>query len=308
MSSIMEEVKQREEKAEASFGWGLEARRMAGIVVGVAIYSVGMNLFLQPLHLYSGGFMGFSQLFNTLLHDGLHLRVRDLSGIFYYLLNIPFLIMAFRTMRRRFVVKSLITISLITLSLTLVPIPDSPVLEETIANCLIAGIMAGAGVGIMLRMGACDGGMDLIGMILIQKNGHFSVGKVNVAANIILYGICLLLFNIPTVIYSLIYSVICSSTCDRVHVQNITSQALIITKLKDTRPLEIEIMGRMHRGLTRWEAFGSYTGEDVTVLMAVISKYEVHQLKAIIHEVDPHAFVMISEGISVEGRFLKKIT
>ena len=309
MPSVMQEVN-RKENATANDSWiRQEPKRFAGVVLGILIYSVGVNTFLKPLHLYAGGFMGFAQLCNTLLHDylGVHWKL-DISGIVYYILNIPGLVIACKTMRPRFVVKTVLTVSIMTIMLTIIPIQPEPVLDETIANCLIAGIMAGIGVGIVLRMGSCDGGMDLIGMIMIQKNGHSSVGRINIIANIVLYGIMLLLFDIPIVIYSLIYSVVCSITYDKVHTQNINVQTLIVTKMKDVDKLEIEIMGEMHRGLTRWKAYGSYTGEEETILMAIISKYEINQLKAIVHQFDPHAFVMMDEGVGIDGHFIKKIT
>ena len=309
MASIMQAVNERERKNMEDPGLKQEGYRALGIALGVLIFTSGVNLFLRPLHLYSGGFMGFSQLANTILRDYLGLNLgRDISGIIYYLLNLPGLIAAFCFMRRRFVVKSILTVSFITLMLTLIPIPETPILDELIANCLVAGIMAGVGVGLILRMGSCDGGMDLIGMILIQTKGRFSVGRVNIAANCVLYGLCMLLFDVPTVIYSLIYSVICSLICDHVHTQNINVQVMIVTKMQDTAPMEIEIMGQMYRGLTRWNAYGSYTGEQETILMTVISKYEIAQLRTIVHKFDPHAFVMLDEGVGVDGYFLKKIT
>ena len=309
MPSVMQEVNRKERAAENGSWIREEPKRFAGVVLGVLIYSVGVNTFLKPLHLYAGGFMGFAQLCNTLLHDylGIHWKL-DISGIIYYILNIPGLVIAFKTMRRRFVVKTVLTVTIMTAMLTLIPIQQQPVLDEIIANCLVAGIMAGIGVGIVLRMGSCDGGMDLIGMIMIQKNGQSSVGQINIISNIVLYGIMLLLFDVPLVIYSLIYSVVCSITYDKVHTQNINVQTLIVTKMKDVDKLEIEIMGEMHRGLTRWKAYGSYTGEDETILMAIISKYEINQLKAIVHQFDPHAFVMMDEGVGIDGHFIKKIT
>ena len=306
----MQAVNEKEQENKESRGLRQEGMRIVGILLGVLVYAAGVNLFLRPLHLYSGGIMGFCQLFDTILRDYLHLPLDnlDVAGVAYYLLNLPGLIVAFFLMRRRFVVKSLLTVSAITVMLTVIPIPKEPILDEMIANCLVSGLMAGAGVGLVLRMGSCDGGMDLIGMILIQTKGRFSVGKVNIAANCVLYGICLVLFDVPTVIYSLIYSVVCSLLCDRVHTQNINVQALIVTKMQDIEPLEIEIMGQMNRGLTCWNAYGGYTGQEKTILMAVISKYEIAQLRSIVHQFDPDAFVMMDEGVSVDGYFIKKLT
>ena len=309
MAGVQEQVNSREEARSRQSNVKQESMRIPGIVLGVFIYSVGVNLFLQPLHLYSGGFMGFSQLIRTILVQrmGISFGNFDISGVIYYILNLPALIVAIRTMRKRFVLKTLFTVTCITLMLSLIPIPAAPIMEDKLANCIIAGVLAGGGIGLVLRMGACDGGVDLVGMILIQKKGRFSIGRINIAANLILYGLCLLLFDIPTVLYSLIYSVICSVACDKVHIQNINMQVLILTKMEDIKPLEIELMGEMHRGLTCWDAKGAYTDDDVHVLMCVISKYEEHQLKSIVHQIDPNAFVLIDEGVSIDGYFLKKL-
>ncbi len=287
-----------------------EGGRAVGMVVGTLLYAVGVNLFLRPLQLYSGGFVGFAQLFQTLLEDGLGLNLAglNLSGMIFYLMNIPGLIWAYRAMRRKFVVKTIFAVTCVTVLLTVVPIPDAPILEEKLGNCLMAGLLAGVGVGLVLRMGASDGGLDLIGMLLIQTRDNFSVGKVNLAVNCLLYGLCMVLFDLSTAIYSMMYSVVLSLLCDKVHTQNINVQVLIITKKKDLESLKTAIMGQMRRGITGWGAYGGYTGENETILMTVVSKYEIAQLKAVVHEFDPHAFVLLSEGINVDGYFLKKLT
>ena len=309
MASVKDAVNSRELEQKNQSQLIPEISRWIGIVIGSVIFAVGINQFLRPLHLYSGGMMGFSQLFTYLLHDrfGVVAGNIDLSGILYYLLNLPGIIIAFLKMPRRFFFKTLFTVSCITFLLTLVPIAPEPVLEETVANCMIAGLMAGVGVGLTLRMGACDGGMDLIGMLLIQKRNGMSVGRITLATNMLLYAVCLVLFDIPTVIYSLLYSAACSLMSDRIHTQNIDIQALVVTKRTDLETLEIELMGQMGHGLTRWKAVGSYTGDEETVFMTVVSKYEINRLKAIIHEYDPNAFVMIDEGVSVGGNYRRKL-
>ena len=286
-----------------------EERRILIIIVGAVIYSIGMNLFLQPLHLYAGGFMGFSQLFARLLDKvGIYRGSFNLSGIIYYILNIPALIVAFRKTRKRFVIKSVFSVSLITVLLSFVPIPATPILEERVANVIIAGLLCGTGVGLILRMGASDGGSDTIGMIISETNGKLSVGRIALLLNCVLYGIMLFLFDIPTVIYSLIYSSFNSIACDRMHTQNISSQALIITKLEDTAQLEVEVMGRLHRGMTKWKVRGSYTGDEETILLVLVSKYEMAQLRSIVHKFDEHAFMSVTEGVDVEGRFPRRLT
>ena len=289
-------------------GMRREYLRILGIVAGFFIYSFGLNIFLEPLHLYAGGFMGFSQLISHLLgRIGILPAHIHLSGILYYILNIPGMIIAFRKMRHRFVFKTILSVTLTTIFVSLLPSPSSPVLDDRLANCIVAGLIGGTGVGLILRMGASDGGTDTLGMILLQTGGKLSVGRTALLINIVLYSICLFLFDIPTVIYSLIYSVFNTTAADRIHTQNISSHIFIITKMEDTRPLEVDIMGRLDRGITKWQAKGAYTGDDETILMVLVSKYEVNRLRHIVRHWDEKAFIVACEGVNVDGHFKKKI-
>ena len=287
-----------------------ESLKLPMLLIGACVYALGVNLFLQPLKLYAGGFMGYAQLLRTALTDyaGLSFGGFDISGLIYYLLNIPGLVIAYRKMRHRFVFKSIFTVTAMTVMLSVIPIPHTPILEDRLANSIIAGLMCGGGIGITLRMGACDGGMDLVGMLLVSLRGKSSIGKINLANNAVLYGICLFLFDAPTVIYSLIYSAFNSIACDKIHTQNINSQALIITKMQDTSRLEVEIMGSLRRGITKWPASGCFTGDQETILMILVSKYEINRLRSIVRRFDPKAFVIVNEGVNVDGHFLKKLT
>lgn len=287
-----------------------EGIKLPIILLGAAIYSFGVNVFLKPLGLYSGGFMGFSQLINTIFRDylGDPFRGFDLTGIIYWILNVPALVYAYRKMRRRFFYKSIIAVSAITVMLSMIPIPSQPVLPDFLGNAIISGIITGAGVGVILRMGAADGGMDLVGMILISLKGKSSVGQIGMYVNMVLYAIFLFLFDAPTVIYSMIYSTFFSVACDRMHTQNINAEILVITGLQDTRPMEIEIMGKLNRGITRLSAEGAFTGAERKVLLIMASKYEVNRIRGMVKRHDPSAFIIVNEGVNVDGHFIKKLT
>ena len=146
MASVKDAVKSREK--ENVLEYRTELMRWIGIAVGSLIFAFGINMFLRPLHLYSGGIMGFAQLFTNLLHDKLGIRTGnvDLSGILYYLMNVPGMVIAYLKMPRRFFWKTIFAVTCITVLLTLIPIASEPILEEKIANCLIAGVLAGVGV------------------------------------------------------------------------------------------------------------------------------------------------------------------
>ena len=106
------------------------------------------------------------------------------------------------------------------------------------------------------------------------------------------------------VIYSLIFMTMQSLAADKLHVQNINVSAMIFSKKEG---IAKAVMEEMHRGVTDWVGEGAYTQKESYVLYIVISKYEMSQLKEIVHKVDPNAFVIFTEGIIVDGNFEKRI-
>ena len=310
--SIREQVRREEARLKNDDrginAYKKEGRKIPIIILGSALYALGINIFLQPLHLYSGGMMGFAQLIYYGLNDlGFSFKGVDITGIIYYFLNIPALMIAIKRMRKRFIIKTIISVSSVTLLLLIIPKPAAPILESIIGNAMVAGLICGAGVGLTLLMGGCDGGVDLIGILLINKNGNTSVGRVSIIVNAILYGSMMFLFDIPTVIYSLIYSVFSSLATDKIHAQNISTQVTVLTKLEDTRAMEIEVMSRLNRGMTEVDANGIFTGEPVKMFIIFINKYESGRLHGIIKEHDPNAFIVENEGVRIEGNFLRKL-
>ena len=178
--------------------------------------------------------------------------------------------------------------------------------DDVLAGSVIGALICGYGMGTALSMGGSLGGMDIVGMLLIKWKKNFSVGRVNMITNVVLYGICLFLFNVSTVIYSLIYAFVSAFAIDKVHAQTINVEVRVITKKKDEE-MEKEIFSELDRGVTRWEAIGAYTEEPVHVLYILASKYELSQLRNIIYRHDPHAFMVIDEGVSVLGNYKTRL-
>lgn len=283
-----------------------EGKRALGSVVGAFLYAAGINLFVVPAGLYTGGVMGFCQVIRTVLAEffNLHFDTFDIAGVIYYAINIPIFVVAFRRMGRKFFIKTLITVTAMTVFLSVIPI--TLIVEERMAACVVGGIIAGAGTGITLRMGSSGGGMDVVGVLLTKWKQDFSVGKVNLFVNLALYATCLLLFEREIVVFCIIYSGVYSLAMDRVHTQNINVEVTVITKA-DTTALEKEVFQEMNRGITKWSALGAYTYERTHILYIMLSKYEVHRLRAIVHKYDPKAFIVLNEGVSVDGHYLKKL-
>jgi uncharacterized membrane-anchored protein YitT (DUF2179 family) len=289
------------------------AKSAAGVLAAVAgtlVYALGTNLFIVPLGLYNGGIVGLCQLVRTVLTDYLHLSALsyiDFTGIVYYAVNIPLFILAFRSLGRQFFYRSLLCATTITVFLSLVPVPKVPILgDDIIASCIIGGIISGVGSGITLRMSSSAGGMDIIGLLVLNRKKAYSVGKITLAVNFVLYAFCLILFSINTVIYSVINAAVCSFAIDKMHTQNIDVEVKIITSVNADGMLK-EIMETMGRGITSLDSTGVYTGKPSKMYYILISKYEIHRLRRIVRKHDEHAFIIVNEGVKIEGNYLKKL-
>lgn len=284
-----------------------EGKNYALTAVGSFLYAFGLNLFIVPLGLYSGGIIGIAQIIRTILIDTTGLSLPqgfDIAGILNFLLNIPLFLLAYRSISRTFFYKTLFSVFLQTLFLSVLTIPDVAIITDPMASCLIGGILCGVGIGFTLRSGGCGGGVDILGVFFSRKSANFSVGKLGLAINGAVFGMCALLFELPVAIYSVLYAVIMAQAMDKVHYQNINMTVMIFTKHDG---IQKAINETMRRGVTYWKGAGAYTDEETFILVTAISKYEVNTLKKVIHAIDPQAFVIFQEGMSISGNFEKRL-
>lgn len=276
-------------------------------IFGTFLFSVAINIIIVPLGLYNGGFMGISQLIRTFLIEYLPLPVPkgfDIAGLIYFMINIPLFFLAYKEMGKIFFNRTVIVVISQTIFLSLLIPPSSPVISDMLTACIIGGILAGIGSGLVLRSSSSSGGQDIIGIYCTRKYPNFSVGKVAIGINLIVYGICALLFDFEIVIYSLIYTTFLALFLDKVHYQNINMSVMIFTKKPDLDKL---IMTEMHRGVTTWEGSGAYTKEHTQILVVCISKYETNKLRRVVLGADPGAFIIVNEGVSISSNFEKRL-
>ena len=265
--------------------------RLLAAIFGTLLCALGVNLFIVPLGFYTGGLMGFCQILRTLLLSGLNftLGTFDLAGILYFLINIPILIYAWHLLGHGMVLRTLVCTATSSLFYAVVPIPAVPIMDDPLTACLLGGIFVGVGSGVVLTCSATVGGLDIVGVCLSHKGVSISVGRFNIGFNAVLYAVCLFLFSPEVTIYSIIYNFF----------------AAIVTHA-DEVAISQSIIDKLGRGVTYWEGVGAYTGENVHVLCVCLSKYEIEELRRVVHAVDPHAFLVVEEGIRVEGFFFKR--
>lgn len=274
------------------------------ILGGSLLYAAGMNLFITPIDLYSGGAVGFAQLINLFFNKLVDGAAINLYGVIYMLINIPLLLVAYKSVGKSFFVKTLVGSLAISFFMTIVPTATTPIVEDYLTSVLIGGIITGFGIGLILLAGGCGGGVDIIGVWAAKKYKGASVGKISLAVNGVLFLVLLLLFDVSIVIYSLIYMVFFTIVLDKVHYQNINVRLMIFTKQEG---IDEQITCKTGRGVTKWNGTGAYTEEDMNILVSCINKYEVSEFMEIIHGIDPKAFIIVDEGVYVSGNFEKRI-
>ena len=282
--------------------------RLIAAVVGELICAIGVRVFIVPLELYSGGLMGVCQLFRTLMQTqlGVDFGAGDVAGVLYFLLNIPILLFAYKTLGNKLVFKTLVCTVSYSLFYSIIPTPAVPVIDDYLTACLLGGILNGIGSGIALTCGGSGGGLGIVGLCLSKRGSRFTVGKFSLTFNAFLYAACLLLFRPEIAIYSVIYNYFSAMMLDRMHQQNVSVEALIFTR-NDQDTLAHFIMEKLGRGVTYWNGVGAYTGSGVHVLCVCLSKYEIEELLHTVHSIDPHAFVTMQEGVRVHGNFQRKV-
>ena len=285
--------------------WG----RLAVAVLGALIYALGINLFVAPLGLITGGLMGLCQLLRSviLMALGIQSMQFELAGVIMYAFNVPLLILAYRSMGKVFFRNTLICSTAYSLFASIVPVPAVPIVEDMLTGCLLGGVISGVGSGLALTSGCCGGGLDLLGLYLAKKGAKVTIGRFNLAFNAVLFITCGVLFDLTTLIYSVLNTIFNAMAIDRAHRQSVTVQVLIFTK-EDRPELGRFIMDNLHRGITRWEGKGVYTGEATHILCVCMNKYEIDDLREALTQIDPKAFFIVQEGVHVSRNFERRLS
>ncbi len=270
------------------------------------LYAIGINWFIVPLGLYSGGLLGICQLLRTFLIEVLRFPdVVDYSGIFYLLFNIPIFFLAWRMMGKGFLIRSVVCTLATSFFLSVIRTPETPIISESLAACVVGGIIAGFALGLCLTCGSSTGGLDIVGLWMAKSGKSAGVGRFSLAINVFVYSVCAYLFGLGAAVYSMIFTVFCALFLDRFHEQNVAMQVLIFTK-GESEQLLAPILQTLERGVTTWEGKGGYTGDPMHILCVCVSKFEVEELQRSVREVDPHAFFIVQEGVHIGGYFEKK--
>ncbi|GIO52605.1 MULTISPECIES: YitT family protein [Paenibacillus] len=260
------------------------------VVLGAAFIACGFNLFLVPLHLLSGGVSGLSMLVNYFTPISL--------SVLYFVFNIPMLVAGWFQLGKRFIILSILSVVATTWLIAVVP--ETSLVSDTLLAAVFGGVLVGIGAGISFRAGGSSGGFDIIGSI-VTRYRDFPIGNILVAMNgVVILAAGYLQDNWNLALASIVSIFVTGKVVDMIHVSHFKVTVYIITN--ETDALLQQLLERP-RGVTKIKTQGAFSNVEKDMLMTVTTRYELAELKRIIKQTDPKAFVNIVETVGVMGSF-----
>ena len=266
---------------------------LAKIVAGCALFGAGFSLFLGPNDLNAGGISGLAMML-------VHLTKFSTVGIVTMLMNLPLFIIGGIKVGKKFFVGSMVGLAASSLLLDAFALLPYPATEPLLA-ALYGGLLCGLGLGIVFSVGASTGGSDIVVRLLKLKYENVPIGTINIvfdAVVVILTG--LVFWDVSKALYSGVTIFVSGQVIDAVVYRfDYSKVALIITR--EHEQIAHVIGEKLDRGATFLHGEGSYSGAEMKVVLTVVKKQQVAELKRLVMECDAGAFVVVQEAHQVLG-------
>lgn len=268
-----------------------------GILVGATILAVGMNMFMVPNMLAPGGVSGLAVVVYHLLKVPV--------GLTIIILNIPLFIIGFRVLGTRVVLQSLLGTFLFSLAVEITAPLLPAVTEDLLLASVYGGLVMGVGVGLVFRYRGSTGGTGLLSLILARVWG-VSPGQAMLWGDMAVLATAVFVFGGEAAMYAALSLFVSVKVIDAIlEGFGMAKSAIIITRKGEK--INERLLFELGRGVTWLEGSGGYTRETREVLLCVVTRQQTAQLKTIIHEVDPDAFVILGNATEVHGEGFKKM-
>ncbi|MGF7184705.1 uncharacterized membrane-anchored protein YitT (DUF2179 family) [Desulfitispora alkaliphila] len=268
-----------------------------GLTLGCAVTALALVLFLIPNKIAAGGVSGFA----TVIFYVANIPV----GLTMLAVNIPLFIMGFRRMGMSFGIKGIYGAVALSFAVDFFNPRLEPITTDPLLASLYGGILVGVGLGIVHRSRATTGGTDLAAQ-LMSRSFKISIGQSLLIIDFLVIAFAGIVFNIELALYALLSLFATSKMIDLIQegVGYVKAAYIISNK---TDEIAKAIVEELDRGGTVLKGEGIYTGEERNMLMSVVSRTELSQLKELVHQIDPHAFVVVGNVHEALGEGFKKI-
>ena len=263
------------------------------LILGAAVFALGFDLFLEPNGLNAGGLTGLAMVLVHFLGFGS-------VGTATVLMNLPLFILGGKKIGKKFFFGSLV--GLLTLSAAIdlfskLPIPQT----EPLLACLYGGAVCGVGLGLIFMSGSSTGGSDIVVRLLKMKFQHVPIGTISMAFDLCVVLLTGIVFrDVSLSLYSGVTIFVSGKIVDAVVYRFDYSKVAMIISPHYEQIAQV-IAERLDRGATFLNGQGSFSGKETKVVLTAVKRPQLAELKALVVEIDPDAFIIMQEAHQVLG-------
>lgn len=267
------------------------------ICLGTIIHAVGVDMFIQANKLTTGGITGLAVQLNYLF---------DLpTGVLVLLMNIPLFILGYFKLGGKFVIS---TVAATVLSAVFIDLLKMflPVYEgDYLLVSLFGGALTGFGISLLYLRDSSLGGSDIVCTIINRHFPHFSIGKISLLLNaVVIISAVFVYGSIDSAMYSAIAAFVSSKVVDAV-LTGADSGKMLLAVTSVPYLMAAEIHNVAGRGATVVSVSGTYKRDEKYLLLCVAKRFELSKIKRIVKQVDPQAFIIVSDAAEIIGNGFK---
>lgn len=271
------------------------------IVLGSFIFGFSFQAFLLPNNIVSGGVTGVAMILNTFTHWPI--------GLMVIVMNIPLFLIAWRHFGLDYLLGSLLGMALSSAFVDLFALTGLVLTREPMLASVIGGVIKGLSLGMIYYYGAGTGGVDIAAKLVRQRYSQLNFGTVVLIMDVvIILAYALVIGNYDSAMYSIITMYVVSKVVDLVlYGLNNSCTVHIISEKSEAITRELT-SGHMHRGVTILQGEGAYSHKAKHVILCVIKRSQIPELRRTLRELDENAFVIVTEAKNVFGRGFESIS
>ena len=279
----------------------LELKRLLAVTLGTVLFAIGVSYFLTPANLIPSGLIGFA----SLAQHGLNtLGIQMNLAVYVIVFNIPVMALGIIGISRKFVTYSVYSIVLQSILIGILEELTFTPLDDILAASVLGGLVVGLGAAIALKAGASLGGIDIISQYLALKL-QMGVGYIGLIANAVILVISLVIYDPEIAFYTLMSFVATNLLIDRLHTAYKRVRLDILTDQGEA--VKTALLANVVRGVTMIDGKGAYTGMHRSILWMITQNHEVYDIKRIVTEIDPKAYMTMTPIKHLNGFFTKVI-
>ncbi|MEB3244509.1 MAG: YitT family protein [Vampirovibrionales bacterium] len=268
---------------------------LAQIIFGVVLAAFGIKALLMPSQFIDGGAMGISMLLSDITQVSLPFWIP--------LVNLPFLLLAYRQFGLKFTLKSCLAI--LTLSLSLAWLPFPIITQDKLLSAVFGGFLIGTGIGLTIRGGGVLGGIEVAAIVISRMSHWLTVGDVILGINTLIFSAAAFFLGIEPALYSVL-TYIAASRAVNFLVYGMEEYMAVTIISERQAAVQQALLRGLQLSITRYKGLLGAQAKECDILYCVLTKMNVGEVKSVTRAIDPDAFIVVHPLTDVEGGLVKR--